>query len=277
MQKQNYQLSIRRVKQSCFTLIELLVVIAIIAILAAILLPALNSARQSGIKASCINNLKQNANGIFMYTDGNDDYMPLPYKRWVWGTLISETLGLGNNLPNLTAADRVLSNKPYDSAYRMPTDPIFVCPGQGLTYRAQQLSPTSTNPIVMTITYRPTICEAADAESGISGGWGSVNTDDPSMPNTKKYNNILDGSVIMAECYYVAEVTTGSKFTALAPTTTALSRSYWRKNLNNNLSSHDYNGLNFQRHNANSNVIIKDGHVETITTSSDITDDFVLK
>ena len=260
-----------------FTLIELLVVIAIIAILAAILLPALNSARQSGVKASCINNLKQNATGIFMYTDANEDYMPLPYKRWVWGTLISETLGLGNTLPNLTAADRDLTGKPYDSTYRMPTDPIFICPAQGLNYKVEQLSPTANAPIVKTITYRPTVCEAADAEKGVSGGWASVNPNDSSSPNTKKYNHILDGSVIMAECYYVAEVNSAGKFTALAPTTTPLSRNNWRKNLNNNFGSHDFNGINFQRHKGSSNVIIKDGHVETITTSSDITNDFVLK
>ena len=64
------------VKQSSFTLIELLVVIAIIAILAAILLPALNSARERGRAAACINNLKQIALGGTMYADQTDGMCP---------------------------------------------------------------------------------------------------------------------------------------------------------------------------------------------------------
>jgi len=63
-------------KRNGFTLVELLVVIAIIALLMAILLPALNKARELGKRAVCLSNVKQLTLAWVVYSDENEGYIP---------------------------------------------------------------------------------------------------------------------------------------------------------------------------------------------------------
>lgn len=118
-------------KKICFTLIELLVVIAIIAILAAILLPALNSARERGRTASCINNLKQIGTGVAMYADEFDGWQPINAYAWSenpdssgngfinsYGYLIAKYIGETSYMDSFSGEAFCT----YDGIFRCPSD-----------------------------------------------------------------------------------------------------------------------------------------------------------
>ena len=111
-------------RNSYFTLIELLVVIAIIAILAAILLPALNNARLSGIKTECISNLSNIGKVIAIYADDNDGY-----------TMAANTVALkaGGIYFSLEAKQQSWANTLRNNGYLDKESKSVYCPGLELS------------------------------------------------------------------------------------------------------------------------------------------------
>jgi prepilin-type N-terminal cleavage/methylation domain-containing protein/prepilin-type processing-associated H-X9-DG protein len=101
-----------------FTLIELLVVIAIIAILAAMLLPALATAKHKAWKASCTSNLHQISLAMRMYADDNNELYPISGKNIPWGSIDRPVAAGGSGKPGWM--EQILSYVGNTNSYNCP-------------------------------------------------------------------------------------------------------------------------------------------------------------
>lgn len=131
-------------KRNAFTLIELLVVIAIIAILAALLMPALEEARQRARITSCMGSLRQISLGLVTYAGDQDGWYPFrDYRKadpWYWTRSGHSCCNYGNNCPDPNDGHRMTAGShPWDcdqiEPYILP-GPLYVCPVRGGNWEA---------------------------------------------------------------------------------------------------------------------------------------------
>lgn len=146
----------RKIDKYIFTLIELLVVVAIIAILAALLLPALNQAREKGRRAHCISNLKQMGIAANSYYNEEDGWIPFVYRYTgkanytapAWYVMLAPYLTIAIN----DLGTELKSSTRADGKFERPC--VFTCPSEQLN-KYPAVSPVNYAPVSYLVSYHP--------------------------------------------------------------------------------------------------------------------------
>ncbi len=242
--------------RSGFTLIELLVVIAIIAILAALLLPALSKAKDRALAAGCLNNTKQMSLAVFMYAGENNDYFPCPPNWWVPGPYRNTASLLCGG--EWLLKDHITPNTPAPmlSPYA-PNNKLWVCPKRrrGLTYTTAsgEFDPSVTG----FLSYGFNSC----------GVFGSVNPSDGNMINARPFKAV--NAARPSEMVTITD-TSGSNDPNNTPAAAWLD-SYWAGSSGPSQPVTSENArlqTAYAKHNNKVNVVYVDGHAAPSAPSS---------
>lgn len=121
-----------------FTLIELLVVVSIIALLVAVLLPALQGAREAAKSAMCLSNQRQLYLGVRLYTDAQDSWMPINGHQSdtaTWAAIIAKELEINYVSEAATNASYAPNLISYSLTSTSRKNSIFECPTEVKQFR----------------------------------------------------------------------------------------------------------------------------------------------
>jgi prepilin-type N-terminal cleavage/methylation domain-containing protein/prepilin-type processing-associated H-X9-DG protein len=239
------------VEPRCFTLIELLVVIAIISILASMLLPALNTAKEKARQITCTNNLKGIGTALMMYLDDYDYYLP----GYSWSGDHHAKL-----IPYL--GQKLVYNSFYTNS---PSWAYFACPSEHgqhvISGTGYGTDPGDYGSIEVGNSYAATVTAYNQANYETKTIWGGVvpYTNCPSTLS-KRYTTVSDQSVLYFDSACSAYVNVGgtSYPPYLIPKQGCGSYEH-----NSEPEYYSYtSGASFY-HNGNSNFLYKDGSVQS--------------